>query len=570
MHQHTFENAPMRSSSSISPTKESLNVSHHRNGEKNHPPQLLHHRNGEKKKPHQNVIVVVLAILLALSYLISQHQRAVQVIEAASPSSPASPSFLHERLPDVTPMEPSQSFCTVAFAPSHPFMDQRDFDHRVPVFYGTTSDIFDLPKNSPAGNGTDLSPTLPLQHVQWHHRYRVRLLEAFRSAIVSMAEDNLASDADQDPYLSLLDAIDKADKDDKISFKFSLRHNRRGLLPPSPFLEQLRHTATTCSTSEDAPLFGVQIQGSDVVPKYQRFLVATGFLQYAGTDGRLTASHYRLNVSNVHGESLLNRTLYSNNQTVSINSPVPHNAYTPYILDCNQINEVEIVRKLGEGKQKFAMEVILPNGVHAAAKRCHSKSCMMNHKIIEEARLLQGLQEQYEDQAVQYYGYCFFGSFSGKTKMNSTDLSRHATVFIELGTAFNTGWGKDWEESHKSATSAIQRSDVALEDLRIIARQYTGYKGGRINLGEDNKYSHQYIMVKAGLRHMDFDMIEIVAPGTKEDVLQMNCYTLLRQLAGLKKTDPRFNCTEAYSRENGLVGGSTGIVPSQAKQNNTT
>lgn len=532
--------------------------------------------------------VVVLAILLAMSYMINcivfwelrslandlsqLGQRAVQVIEAGIPSSPA-----HEKsskVPDAAPpMEPAQSFYTVAFAPSHPFMDQRDFDHSVPVFYGTTSDIFDLPKNAPAENGTDSSPTLPLQHVQWHHRYRDRLLKAFRSAIVSMAEDNLAPDADQDPYLSLLDAIDKDDKDDKISFKFSLRHNRRGLLTSSLFLEQLRHTATHCSASEDAPLFGIQIQGNDIAPKYQRFLVATGFLQCADTDGRLTASHCRSNAFNVDGQSLLNNT-YSNHlvpvENASLSSPIPHNAYTPYILDCNQINEVEVVRKLGEGKHKSVMEVVLPNGVHAAAKRCRSRLCRDAHKIIEEARILQGLQEQYEDQAVQYYGFCFFGRFpKDKSNWNSTlltDLSRQATSFVELGAALNQGWKKDWQERDKNARSAVQKSDVALEDLRIIARQYTGYRGGRIILGDDNDHSHQYIMAKAGLRHMDFDEIQIVPPGAKEDVLQMNCDTLLRRFAGLKKKDPRFNCTEAYSREHGLVGGSTGIFPSQAKR----
>lgn len=91
-------------------------------------------------------------------------------------------------------------------------------------------------------------------------------------------------------------------------------------------------------------------------------------------------------------------------------------------------------------------------------------------------------------------------------------------------------------------------NDKELEDLRVIARQYDSFSGGPVLLQKDNKYGHQYVRTKSGIRHVNFDTLVVIPPPTKS-VLDKSCHLLFVQFAGLEENDPRVNCSEAYSRE---------------------
>lgn len=64
------------------------------------------------------------------------------------------------------------------------------------------------------------------------------------------------------------------------------------------------------------------------------------------------------------------------------NSGLKNGRRSPRTLqfDCSQLINSTVVREIATGKQKTTYEVILPNNVHVAAKRCHSDKCISKRK----------------------------------------------------------------------------------------------------------------------------------------------------------------------------------------------
>lgn len=208
-------------------------------------------------------------------------------------------------------------------------------------------------------------------------------------------------------------------------------------------------------------------------------------------------------------------------------------------FDCSQIGNVTIVRQLGKGNNKVAFEVILPSGIHAAAKRCNTGGCLRRRDLLQEGNFFRLLQEQYGDQSLKYYGACSFYTDHQKPHETTQNFEWGPTLFLELATPMMETW-----ETEGNKTIPISEE---LEDLRIIARQYDNFVGGRILLRRDNRWPHQYVRTASGIRHIDFDTVIIMPPSSKS-LLEYNCQVLLGEFGRLEENDPRLNCTEAYSR----------------------
>jgi hypothetical protein len=189
-------------------------------------------------------------------------------------------------------------------------------------------------------------------------------------------------------------------------------------------------------------------------------------------------------------------------------------------------------------------EVVLPSGVRAAAKCCITPACVRRRDILQEANFFRKLHEQYGKESLEYYGECSFQPAFNQVKQ-ATQMARDfgwgPTLFIELGSPLMETWSS-------AGTQPVPVNDKELEDLRVIARQYDCFSSGPILLQKDNKYGHQYVRTKSGIRHVDFDTVVVMPPPTKS-VLDYNCRLLLAQFAGLEGNDPRVNCSAAYSRE---------------------
>jgi hypothetical protein len=194
------------------------------------------------------------------------------------------------------------------------------------------------------------------------------------------------------------------------------------------------------------------------------------------------------------------------------------------------------VREIGTGKQKSTFHVIIPNGIHAAAKRCHSLKCIKEKALLYEDVLFQNLLLQYGKDAIGYYGMCSFAQDENKRYETMSDLRTGDTLFLELAKPVMSNW--------TSEPNKLQIEDeVDLEALRVIARQYDAYAGGRLLLGKDNMHPHQYVRAAAGIRHADLDMIKIL-PADSPSILNDNCALLMHKFAKLEWGDARFDCTE--------------------------
>jgi hypothetical protein len=216
------------------------------------------------------------------------------------------------------------------------------------------------------------------------------------------------------------------------------------------------------------------------------------------------------------------------------------------LFDCSQqANNITIVREIGRGKKKVTYEVILSNGVHAAAKRLlDPRRGVHTLYSLEEGQLFQKLNEQYGEQAVQYYGYCLFPypTFQVLKMLNMEtilrDFTRGYTLFLELGEPLMTTWVN--HSAYKNVDPPRPKTDDDLDSMPVIARQYDNFVGGRLKLLGDTVYGHQYARVAAGIRNVDLDNVRTVPPPSKS-VLPQNCHTLLVKFAWLHQTDPRVN-----------------------------
>lgn len=245
------------------------------------------------------------------------------------------------------------------------------------------------------------------------------------------------------------------------------------------------------------------------------------------------------------------RSLFNGNERSDdiLSSPAYSSSPTlPLQFDCGQLINSTIVRKIGEGKQKTSFEIILPNNIRAAAKRCHSKGCFDRHLLMKEDHFFRNLYQQYGDQAIQYYGFCSYAPGNiKKQKAREASLSDFTvgdTLFLELATPLKS----DWKENEDEPNQLNVHNEDDLESLRVIARQYDEFAGGRLQLRKDNKYPHQYVRTKTGIRHADFDMMQVLPP-TSPSILNQNCQFLMWSLGRLRAEDRRVDCTEAYSQE---------------------
>eukprot|EP00978_Attheya_sp_CCMP212_P013337 scaffold33505_cov56-Attheya_sp.AAC.1 len=222
--------------------------------------------------------------------------------------------------------------------------------------------------------------------------------------------------------------------------------------------------------------------------------------------------------------------------------PAPATArFEPF--DCSKISALPIIQELGVGKQKTVFEVILPSGERAAAKRCSHKECEKQRLLLYEELFYRKLHEKFGDKALAYYGFC---QFSSKKTFDPRILTMGSTLFIELGTPALKNW-TNWTMRKEELRP---KSKEDLESLRDIARQYDTFPGGPLLMHGDNIYPHQYMRNKAGnLRHIDFDMVELMPPPINT-TLEENCAVLLGGYAGLIKGDPRLDCSMGYQEQN--------------------
>lgn len=208
---------------------------------------------------------------------------------------------------------------------------------------------------------------------------------------------------------------------------------------------------------------------------------------------------------------------------------------TPHFA-CSELVNSTVVREIGTGKQKSTFEIILPNGVHAAAKRCHSLKCINEKELLHEDYFFRNLHLQYGKDAITYYGMCSYAQDVDKRHDTLSDFSTGDSLFLELAQPVMANWTKMTIGESKKVQPD---TDVDLESLRTIARQYDEFVGGRLLLGKDNKYPHQYVRAKAGIRHADFDMVKIL-PRDSPSILNENCALLMNKFAKLKWGDSRF------------------------------
>lgn len=238
------------------------------------------------------------------------------------------------------------------------------------------------------------------------------------------------------------------------------------------------------------------------------------------------------------------------------------------LLGCNDIQNIEIIRELGIGKAKVTYEVKLPSGESALAKRCIHDNCLRQGLLTGEFRHLKTLQDQYgKENTIGVYGKCDAPYAEGgidlqkgtrtSRKRNSrhlrivaSDFTEGYTAFFEMGVPLLTKW-RDGVKFRKCFASYFTDADV--DSFRVIARQYAGYPGSPIMLGQpgyfsDNIWAEQYIIAKAGARHADLDMLFPCEECTYEEALAHNCI-IVQDVVFHKQ----MNCSLAFSLEHPIL-----------------
>lgn len=240
---------------------------------------------------------------------------------------------------------------------------------------------------------------------------------------------------------------------------------------------------------------------------------------------------------------------------------------TRFFLGCKAIQNLEIIRSVGDGKHKIVYEVKLPWGEHAVAKRCKTRLCVSQQRLEREANYLKELQSQYDKKTIQVLGEC-------KRKMRQkeeghledfvADFSVGYTSLIEIGKPLIQTWLP--EEFHidtgdKEATIPHEKYRECFAeyftpadhgDFITIAQQYANYSKYPLimrplddykNKDTDNVYAEQYILTKAGIRHGDIDMVHSCKECSYEEALEINC--------GIVQTvtNSNFSCTSTEGLE---------------------
>ncbi|OEU06997.1 hypothetical protein FRACYDRAFT_252630 [Fragilariopsis cylindrus CCMP1102] len=269
---------------------------------------------------------------------------------------------------------------------------------------------------------------------------------------------------------------------------------------------------------------------------------------------------------------------FANINSVANSSKRRVNSRTSSLLGCADIAELEIVRVLGEGKQKITFEVKLPSGEHAVAKRCQSNNCYNQKLIAEEAEIFRGLHKQFGDEgALRFFGECYV-PFDDK-KNRPTDITKLASDFsvghtsvIEMGKPILASWNIPIPTKSSCFKSYFTPRDV--EDFRNIARRYANYSDSpivltkleerglnaniTIGMSTDNSYPQQYIVRKSGrgtpgnIFHTDLDMAVVCKNLYKnhicqvDNILKVNC-KVISDLTGIPSLDCSFPVVHSTS-----------------------
>jgi len=231
------------------------------------------------------------------------------------------------------------------------------------------------------------------------------------------------------------------------------------------------------------------------------------------------------------------------------------------LLGCNDMKNIKIIREVSTGNQKIIYEVELPSGQKAIAKRCISHRCVKYGKVKQEGLYLKYLQQYFGRQkTIAHYGECDMpynltklhtkGTGNRYLKSIASNFTRGGyTSIIELGKILiPTMGGKEMDMNFRQCF-ASHFTDADLENIRSIARQYASYPESPLLFHDPEIKSHnacaeQYVVVDAGIRHVDLDQIFLCKDCTYDKALEINCRTI-RVLSHR----PDLNCTLAYSLE---------------------
>ena len=133
---------------------------------------------------------------------------------------------------------------------------------------------------------------------------------------------------------------------------------------------------------------------------------------------------------------------------VVVHKAQEHNNFP--LLDCKDMEQIKIIRRIGEGKMKKVYKVILPLGLAVLAKRCISIKYVRKGILEAEARHIVNLQKVHgRENTIHYYGECNAKRaphFEDRMKRlqhikeNAADFRVSFTWISEIGKPLITGW----------------------------------------------------------------------------------------------------------------------------------
>jgi len=193
-----------------------------------------------------------------------------------------------------------------------------------------------------------------------------------------------------------------------------------------------------------------------------------------------------------------------------------------FLLGCEEIATLQIVRKMGKGYQKSVFEVVLPWGEHALVKRCWASTCVANEWLKKEANLTRELYEQYGDRVVGYFGECdlpYAGTTTRELKEQKHDFSAGFSLVVELGRPLVARWG-GWDMNDTECFAEFF-TDTDVEDFVNIARMFASFSKYPLLLNtpvkNDNIYPQQYMATIGGSKEGRIKLLDLDFLGTCKD-----------------------------------------------------
>jgi len=214
-----------------------------------------------------------------------------------------------------------------------------------------------------------------------------------------------------------------------------------------------------------------------------------------------------------------------------------------------QLRKCAKVLSTGRIKQVYAIE--LPSGDQVIVKYCKNKEYCMNHRSLhKEAAFLTKLQDAYgSSKTLGFYGAC------NHVQDNRLQTGDNYMNIMEKGEPLLVAHGNHITNEHFRNCLASYLKEADLEDFKTIARQYAGFPEYPIYINDPQKkkggkpynsqiYIEQYVLSRAGIRHIDTDDMTPCPKCSYQKVLEFNCETM-RKVTNRKD----LNCTEEYSLE---------------------